>query len=305
MLIINCAMVIIGIIGLLYYFAVSNKKPTKHEAQKIEQVQVETVNISVAAAKTDLKKGTRLTSEDYEIRTIKVPKDGEEVRTLKVEDVDNWMVKSDVAKDSYIPNTVLVEPGSEEYIQMSVKPGSIVYGFSIKQSDSYLFTNTKAGGGLDIYLAYKLQRSDSGNDTPLNGSSNNLANRHFKLLMKDKKILAIHAFDNKKITLKNGAEVENPLKHEGYVLIELTPAEVYTLKGLEDANIYIFPTSKNILNSDDTSPVLVGNEGQWPIDNRNILFNPEPVEKKEAPKDDRIKEYRGANTSWSKGAAGN
>lgn len=295
-LIINLAMVIIGIIGMLLYFFIESK-PTA-QPQQVQQVapEIPMENITVAVAQKDLTKGTRLTSGDFKLETLKVATDGNEKQTLAVADIDTWMLKSDVAAGSKIPVSVLVEPGSEEYIMMSVKPGSIVYGFSIKQSDSYLFTNARAGSGLDIYLSYSLRQTDTENGgvsiTSTNDGSNEINDRHFKLLLKDKKILSIQTTTNKAVV-----GMENPLQNEGYVLVELMPDEVRTLKGLDGAKFYIFPTTENMNKADLSHSVLVGDEGQWPIDNRPILST--EIAMPAVSGSERVKEYRGVSASTS------
>lgn len=210
------------------------------------------------------------------------------------------MLKSDISEGAKIPQAILVKPGSEEYIKMSAKPGSIVYGFSIKKNDSYLFNNAQAGGGVDIYLAYNLRvtKDESGEikTAPVTDATDHINGRHFKMLMKNKKILSIQTVTSK---VKAVVNEQNPMINEGYVLVELTPAEVIMLKGLEDAKLYIFPTSENIAEFDPAHSVLVGDEGQWPIDNRNILST--AVQSATTIQNDSefIREFRGENSANS------
>ncbi|HDG1702334.1 TPA: hypothetical protein PFE33_004707, partial [Kluyvera ascorbata] len=161
-LIINIAMVIIGILGLSFYFLMEKKAAVKpqqvQQLQKIETPSAPTENITVAVAQKDLTKGMRLTGGDFKLVTLNIAEGSDEKNSLSIVDsIDSWMINSDIAAGAYIPKAALVEPGSDEYITMSATPGSIVYGFSIKNSDSYLFTNAHAGGGLDIYLSYNLR----------------------------------------------------------------------------------------------------------------------------------------------------
>ena len=146
-------------------------------------------------------------------------------------DIDNWMLKSDISEGAKIPQAILVKPGSEEYIKMSAKPGSIVYGFSIKKNDSYLFNNAQAGGGVDIYLAYNLR-----------------------------------------VTKDESGEIKTaPVTDATDHIAEFDPAH----------------------------SVLVGDEGQWPIDNRNILST--AVQSATTIQNDSefIREFRGENSANS------
>lgn len=298
--IINIAMVVIGIIGLLFYFYVGRKPVVI--TQQVAPTQIESVpkeNITVAVANRELTKGTRLTASDFKLKTLEITKGSNERSMFAIaKTVDNWIIKSDVTADSYIPVSALVAPGTEEYIVMSAKPGSIVYGFSIKDSDSYLFSNTAAGEGVDIYLSYQLREVQNENGsvsvTPVTDTSNAINSKHFKLIMKDKKVLAINRV-NGRVMGGNGSvdgASENPLKKEGYILVELTPDEVKTLKGLDGAKLYIFPTLQNSDDMDIKHSALVGAEGQWPIDNRDILSIKSNINNSEI-QEEKIKEYRG------------
>ncbi|WP_318391935.1 hypothetical protein [Enterobacter sp.] len=81
-LIINIAMLVVGLIGILIYFAI-NKKPVVVQAppvveQQVKEPEVIKENITVAVAKKDLIKGMRLTKGDYILKTISVPKGSDE-----------------------------------------------------------------------------------------------------------------------------------------------------------------------------------------------------------------------------------
>lgn len=309
-LIINIAMVIIGIIGMVVYYTANNNKavqPNTDESALVKANEKPKESITVAVARKELKKGMRLTSEDFRLETVQVEKDSEEVKKFSVNDIDNWMVKNDVATGGKIPTAVLVAPGSDEYIQMSAKPGTIVYGFAIQKSDSYLFTNVRAGEGVDIYLAYILResREDDGQkeSIPTADTTDSINNKHFKLIMKDKKILSITSQASKMTKI---VDQSSPIDNEGYILVELSPAEVMTLKGLENKSIYLFPTNKNRGDMSLEHSVLVGSEGQWPVDNRDILFTnspaPAPIVVENIVQEpqntiDSIKEYRGTSAA--------
>ncbi|WP_318377880.1 hypothetical protein [Enterobacter sp.] len=291
-LIINIAMLVVGLIGILIYFAINKKPAVVVQAppvveQQVKEPEVIKENITVAVAQKDLKKGKLLNAEDFVLKTLNIPEGSNEKDLYAIsKNIDSWMTGNDITAGSYIPKESLIEPGSEQYVAMSVRPGNIVYGFSIKQTDSYLFTNAHAGEGLDIYLSYNLMKITNENGdvstTPTVNTTDEINDRHFKLLMKNKKILFI-----KSNNLKVG---DNPLTNEGYVLVELTPAEVRTLKGLDDAKLYIFPTTENMTQLDFAHSVLVGNEGQWPIDNRDILS----TDVRSGGAGDSVTEYRGS-----------
>lgn len=305
-------MIVIGIIGMLIYFISNNRKVVQpQQTQQVQQVEVPQEMISVAVAKKDLIAGMVLTSSDFTEESRTVTKDSDEIKNFKITDsIKEWMVRDAIKSGTEIPVHSLIKPGTHEYIKMSVKPGQIVYGFSIQRADSYLFTNLKAGEGVDIYLSYNLLQatSDDGHvtttptiDTAL--SQDIISNRRFKILLKNKKILSIQT-TAKGLTEKVVSDSTTPMSKEGYMLVELTPDEVRMLKGLDGGKFYIFPTTDGLTQPEikPENSVLIGAEGQWPIDNRNILFNDiKSIEKKEKPvveikvEEEKVKEYRGAS----------
>lgn len=308
-LIINIAMIVIGIIGMLLYFVADKRATSKPQQTQQVQQPIEEESISVAVAKRELAGGTVLSTGDFIMETRKIPKGSSDKENYSLNTqangINGWMVKNDISAGSTIPVKEILEPGTPDYIKMSVKPGQIVYGFSIKKADSYLFTNLKAGGGIDIYLSYKLvtSKTDDGQVNTkgsLETSQTFIGNRRFKLLLKNKKILSLQTLKKGGVASKLVSD-DNPLANEGYMLVELSPDEVRILKGLDGGKFYIFPTTdgvaENYLRPEDS--VLIGAEGQWPIDNRKILTNEiqsVPVDKPEEKKvvEVPVKEYRGA-----------
>jgi len=306
-LIINIAMIVIGIIGMLLYFISNNRKVVQsQQTQQVQQVEVPQERISVAVAKKDLIAGMVLTSSDFTQESRTVAKDSDEIKNFQINDsINEWMVRDAIKSGTEIPVHSLIKPGTHEYIKMSVKPGQIVYGFSIQRADSYLFTNLKAGGGVDIYLSYNLLQttSDDGHVTTtstIDTAQDIISNRRFKLLLKNKKILSLET-TTKGLAEKVVSDNTTPMSKEGYMLVELTPDEVRILKGLDGGKFYIFPTTDGITQPEikPENSVLIGAEGQWPIDNRNILFNEiKAIEKKEeSVEEKKVKEYRGASES--------
>ena len=289
-------MVVIGIIGMALYF-ISDRKPATTlpdvQVQQEKEPAIPMETITVAVANSDLVKGTKLAASDFKLKTLAIKEGSHDREILAVKNVENWMIKSDIASGSYIPVSALAEPGSEEYIIMSAKPGSIVYGFSIKNSDSYLFANTRPGEGIDIYLSYHLRHNIKDNGsvsvTPTTETSDAINSKHFKLIMKNKKVLAINKFESQVV---NSVAEDNPLKKEGYILVELTPDEVKTLKGLDGAKLYIFPGQSETRALGAQHSALVGDEGQWPIDNRDILSIGNNSQSNDTV-EEKIKEYRG------------
>lgn len=196
-LIINIAMLVVGLIGILIYFAINKKPAVVVQAppvveQQVKEPEVIKENITVAVAQKDLKKGKLLNTEDFVLKTLNIPEGSNEKDLYAIsKNIDSWMTGNDITAGSYIPKESLIEPGSEQYVAMSVRPGNIVYGFSIKQTDSYLFTNAHAGEGLDIYLSYNLMKITNENGdvstTPTVNTTDEINDRHFKLLMKNKK----------------------------------------------------------------------------------------------------------------------
>lgn len=292
-LIINVVMVVVGIAGMLFFFIANKKTINPSEKQTHSQLsgaKTATENITVVVASKGLTKGTILSSGDYELKTLAVPlNSSDKERFLVGHPVDNWLVNSDVAKGTYVPAYTLVEPGSAEYIRLSMKQGSIIYRFSVKKTDSYLFDNIHAGDNVDVYLSYGLRKSEDAVIPTINTAD--IDNRHFKLLLKEKKVLSINEIVSLKNKISDSTMSNVSSREGGYILIELNDRELKTVKGLDDAKLYVFPSEKDPRNINEQHSVLSGDERQWPVDNSNILSV--KVKDNSEPESEVAKEYRG------------
>jgi pilus assembly protein CpaB len=283
-LLVYVVMIVVGILGLFFYFNQSRPAAILQASQPEKKPQQ---TISVAVAIRDLDASTVLRAGDFQMKTVTVEVGSSDAQfNLAGKSLDNWALKSAVPANSWILPGLLAEPGSNEYLSLFLQPGNILYTFELNKADNYLLNNVKAGQGVDIYLSYR-RIYPKHEDTLEVGADqsrekNQLYNR-LKPLMGNKRVLAIRPA---KTVVNNGVSV---VEKGSQLVVELQDREVKMLKGLggELANVLLFPAA--------TSPegkstiALPSLEAAWPVSD-DVIFNLPPVPAKLASE---INELRG------------
>lgn len=283
-LLVYVVMIVVGILGLFFYFNQSRPAAILQASQPEKKPQQ---TISVAVAIRDLDASTVLRAGDFQMKTVTVEVGSSDAQfNLAGKSLDNWALKSAVPANSWILPGLLAEPGSNEYLSLFLQPGNILYTFELNKADNYLLNNVKAGQGVDIYLSYR-RIYPKHEDTLEVGADqsrekNQLYNR-LKPLMGNKRVLAIRPA---KTVVNNGVSV---VEKGSQLVVELQDREVKMLKGLggELANVLLFPAA--------TSPegkstiALPSLEAAWPVID-DVIFNLPPVPAKLASE---INELRG------------
>ena len=283
-LLVYVVMIVVGILGLFFYFNQSRPAAILQASQPEKKPQQ---TISVAVAIRDLDASTVLRAGDFQMKTVTVEVGSSDAQfKLAGKSLDNWALKSAVPANSWILPGLLAEPGSNEYLSLFLQPGNILYTFELNKADNYLLNNVKAGQGVDIYLSYR-RIYPKHEDTLEVGADqsrekNQLYNR-LKPLMGNKRVLAIRPA---KTVVNNGVSV---VEKGSQLVVELQDREVKMLKGLggELANVLLFPAA--------TSPegkstiALPSLEAAWPVSD-DVIFNLPPVPAKLASE---INELRG------------
>lgn len=283
-LLVYVVMIVVGILGLFFYFNQSRPAAILQASQPEKKPQQ---TISVAVAIRDLDASTVLRAGDFQMKTVTVEVGSSDAQfNLAGKSLDNWALKSAVPANSWILPGLLAEPGSNEYLSLFLQPGNILYTFELNKADNYLLNNVKAGQGVDIYLSYR-RIYPKHEDTLEVGADqsrekNQLYNR-LKPLMGNKRVLAIRPA---KTVVNNGVSV---VEKGSQLVVELQDREVKMLKGLggELANVLLFPAAT--FPEGKSTIALPSLEAAWPVSD-DVIFNLPPVPAKLASE---INELRG------------
>lgn len=266
-LIVYTVMIVVGILGLFFYF---NQSRTVVPQQVSQPEMKPRQTISVAVAVRDLEATTVLRAEDFQIKTVAVDVGSTDSQfNFMGKTLNGWALKSAVPAGSWIMPTLLVEPGSNDYLSLFLKPGNILYTFELKKPDNYLLDNIKAGQGVDIYLSYRRvypKQEETLEISAEQSREKNLQHNRLKPLMGNKRVLAIRPA---KTVNNNGVSV---VEKGSQLVVELQDREVKMLKGLggDLANVLLFPTTASQDGQSDIAlPVM---EAAWPVSN-DMIFN--------------------------------
>lgn len=254
-------MIVIGIVGLFFYINQSRvPAPSSVPQQAVPQE-----TIAVAVARRDLKAGDVLQADDFQLKNMSVAQGSADL-TLNLAAVNplGYALKSAVQAESFIPPSALVQPGSDDYLAMFIKPESVIYPFTLDDNDSYLLQNLVAGQGVDIYLSYSLDAESNDVVSP----ARSIRDSRMKALMLDKRVLSVKPATTVK---KNGVEI---VERGSQVVVELQHYEVKMLQELQDKNarILLFPAVAKARASDAIkNSTLPEKEAAWPIKEDEIF----------------------------------
>ncbi|HKS33712.1 MAG TPA: SAF domain-containing protein [Enterobacteriaceae bacterium] len=254
-------MIVIGIVGLFFYINQS-RVPAPSSAP---QHAVPQETIAVAVARRDLQAGDVLQANDFQLKNMSVAQGSADL-TFNFAAVNplGYALKSAVQAESFIPPSTLVQPGSDDYLAMFIKPESVIYPFTLDDNDSYLLQNLVAGQGVDIYLSYSLDAESNDVVSP----ANSIRDSRMKALMLDKRVLSVKPATTVK---KNGVEI---VERGSQVVVELQHYEVKMLKELQDKNarIFLFPAVAKARAGDAIkNSILPEKEAAWPIKEDEIF----------------------------------
>lgn len=284
-LIIYIIMTIAGVIGLFLILSKPAPQVVKPPIANTPAAPVlKEESITVAMALKNVPANTILTTDDYRLQTLKIVKGSDEKQQFSIgnKSLDTYAINTSVVEGALIPTSALVEPGSQSYLSMFLRPGNVLYTFKISQNDNYLFDNIQVGQGIDIYLVYNKKILNDGTEGIVSPGTS-IQNTRLKPLIKDRRVLALRPATTVK---KNGVP---DLDNGSQLIAELKDKDVKLLKGLEEkAKLVIFPASKKEYEFGEIS-TLPDSEAMWPVSEDVIFDN----EKKELELEASVNQLRG------------
>ncbi|MWN89516.1 hypothetical protein GQ597_02145 [Gilliamella sp. Pra-s65] len=260
-------------VGLALLFTKSSPTPV---AEPVVQPQVEvkekpkTENITVAVAKHDINKKTILTKDDYYFKSIEIAIGSNEKSKYigDADEIDAYVTKNNISKDTIIESNFIASPNSEDYILLALKEGNYMFPFKLDQFDSYLVKNLKGGDLVDLYIFYsdeELANSNAKNykESKLVSPSDDFIKNRIKPIIVGKKILYIDV----------GEEIDQKFQKNdiGKIQLELSNQEIKLLRTLmTNSKIIMYPSTYE-RNIDDGLRLLSDKEKNWPLTDKAIF----------------------------------
>ncbi|WP_085246771.1 hypothetical protein [Gilliamella mensalis] len=259
------------VVGLALLFTKSSPQPvaepTAEPQVQVIEVPKKTEMITIAVAKNDISKNTILTKDHYYFKSIEVDVDNEHKSEYitNAEELEQYAVMHNIAKDTFIEHRLIVSPQSPDYAKLAIKEGNYMFPFKLDQIDYYLVENLKIGDLVDIYVFYGDEGVNSRNnkeDKFVSPSADFVKNR-IKPVIVGKKILYLER-DN---------EIDSKFQKSdvGQIQLELSNREIKLLRTLmTNSTIMIYPsTYKN--NMEDGLHLLSEKEKNWPLSDNDIF----------------------------------
>lgn len=257
------------VVGLALLFSNSSSPPDEPPIEQqvvIRESKKEIV--TVAVAKHDISEKTILTKSDYYFKSMEVTTGEEKNKYITdIAEIDAYVAKVNIAKDTVIEASVIASPNSEDYMMLALKDGNYMFPFAIREIDSYLTKNLKGGDLVDLYMFYgdETEKSPNTKQDILISPSVNFTKNRIKPIIVGKRILYIN-------TKKNSKLDENFDKNEvEQVQLELTNQEIKLLRTLmTNSTIIMYPSiyEKSV---DDGLRLLNDKERNWPLTDKDIF----------------------------------
>lgn len=264
-------------VGLALLFTKSSPTPVAEpvvQPQPEPKVEVKEVPkkeiITVAVAKHDISKKKILTKDDYYFKSIEVDIGSNEKSKYigNAEEIDAYVAKNNISKDSFIENSFIASPNSEDYILLALKEGNYMFPFKLDQIDSYLVKNLKGGDLVDLYIFYsddELANSNTKNnkENQLVSPSNDFVKNRIKPIIVGKKVLYID--------VSNEIDQKFQKSDIGKIQLELSNQEIKLLRTLmTNSQIIMYPSTykKDI---DNGLRLLSDKEKNWPLTDKAIF----------------------------------
>ncbi|MWP46334.1 hypothetical protein [Gilliamella sp. Pas-s27] len=263
------------IVGLALLFTKSSPTPV---AEPVVQPKVEvevkekpkTETMTVAVAKYDINKKTILTKDDYYFKSVEVDigSNGKSKYIGNADEIDAYVTKNNIAKDTFIESNFIASPNSEDYILLALKEGNYMFPFKLDQFDSYLVKNLKGGDLVDLYVFYsdeELANSNAKNykESKLVSPSDDFIKNRLKPIIVGKKVLYIDVDDK--------IDQKFQKNDVGKIQLELSNQEIKLLRTLmTNSKVIMYPSTydKNI---DDGLRLLNDKEKNWPLTDKAIF----------------------------------
>lgn len=250
-----------------------NQEPPERVEVIPEPVKPVTEMVNIAVAKTDLSSHTIVTPKDYYFKTIEVSIDNfdKSQYILDPEEINNYVVKNNIQRESLIQKSLLASPYSEEYRALALKNGEFIFPIEIAKEDSYLLRNLQIGDLIDIYIVFGYERnSNQNNDDGVVSPGRNFSTTNIKPIVAGKKIFFI---EDETTKLTSTTINRDTL---GRIDLVLTNEEIKLVRTLmTNSTIILYPSafSKNL---DKGMFILTEREKNWPESQKEI-FNYRPI----------------------------
>ncbi len=264
---ISIALILVGLIGIFMLYQKQDNTPSQVVSAPVinKDPEIKEMVISVAIAKEDLTEKMILTSDDFQLGTIKVLENSQEKRIYDLNtntSIIGYALNAPIAKNAFIPVTALVEPGSHEYVDLFKQPGTIIYTFNLQKGDQYLVDNLKSGEYVDIFLAYERNHLSGGiNEYISPGGRNNVNDVYLKPVMMHKRVLSLKKFPG----------IGNESNGNVQLIVEISDIDMKIIKALEGRSKFVlFPSLPDDVEIDIKSS-LPEKEENWPVSDATIF----------------------------------
>ncbi|MEG0405506.1 MAG: hypothetical protein RR563_04625 [Acinetobacter sp.] len=230
-------MICLGVVG---FFTSENN----NEISKISENEVK--KIKVPRSTSEIREKKILSTDDFYYD--EVIDDGTVVNSLVNENLIGWGVKKNIAKDTIIQRSDLIDPNSDEYVNWTLESG-YVFKSIILNSDDFTSRMVKVGDKVTVYLSYS-KKIIANSKFEVVSPPETISNSGLSAIVRDARVLSVSRF----IVADGFPSVK--------IIIELTNEDNKKLIHLENANAktVVYLSSKHV-------------DAMWPVSKEKVLEN--------------------------------
>ncbi|MDN0122211.1 tight adherance operon protein [Yersinia aleksiciae] len=218
----------------------------------VESKKEKDVKIVLAQSTHTLSSGRILTKDDYALKTVIVPESSELIKSdvSNLENISNHLLKSNVLTGSYITHEILVSPDSNEFRQLMLKNGEIIYKFNIMQQDEYLLDTLSIGDLLSFQLRTLETDKRKGIENSITINTKDLNDRkeqNYSLtkIISNMRVVRIKKYSSSELSERNSNNQKTEDASHGYIDVIINTEELNLIHIAEKAgDVFLIPNTK-------------------------------------------------------------
>ncbi|WP_145521037.1 tight adherance operon protein [Yersinia mollaretii] len=218
-------------------------------ADLVEFKKEKDINIVLAQSTHDLSSGSILAKDDYALKVIMVPESNELIKSdvSKIENINRYLLRTNVLAGSYITHEMLVSPESNEFNRLILQKGEVIYKLEIKQSDDYLLDTLSVDDSLSFQLRTLEtdQRKGVENGISINNQEmNDRKKQNYSLteITPNMRIIRIKKYSTSELSERNSKNQKTEDMSTGYIDVVISTEELDLIHIAEKAgDVFLIP----------------------------------------------------------------
>ncbi|AIU90397.1 hypothetical protein BV918_03565 [Pectobacterium odoriferum] len=243
----SVAVIAIGVVGIF--------RGGADDSPKSEVATVNTKSITIAEALRDLNPYDIIDVNDYRLRTIEVDKDSDDERdilTLGSSNLNGFLVRNHLAKNSGIITKSVESPMSKTFLMNSLRKDELPYGYQVTPQEEHLLSSLSIGDKVVLYIRVIDVNKMRGNNDDLmqlqEGGGNGAGLSMYKYAL-GRITSPLSIINIQRAEKKDNNHSLDDKKYVGKVILRMNQKQLADLRVVENTGeILLFPAESSMAN---------------------------------------------------------